>query len=184
MTSNRLLYDECAYSKRIKESTSPVGYLLNPIKFENCNKCRNELGLLGGTNVSINNSNLVDVESDLSGRTRLLSQCPQQKHQPGNCKCVHDSGIPGDCDSCQPQKRHLRPCNMFQYKPRPTDVGYRLPEMKCAPNQSNNLNKNVVQKPAKNRMYVPSEWQGQQGERVPVSNPSEGRRVARQFVYY
>ena len=182
MTSNRLIYDDCAYAKKIKESTSPVSYMLNPIKNENCNKCRHELGLLGGTNVSISGSNIVDVESDLSGRTRIHSQCPKQKYQPSQCKCTHDTGIPGDCDSCQAPKRHLRACNMFQYKPRPTDVGYRVPEMKCPPNSSNTMKKVVP--PTKNRMYVPGEWQNQQGERVPVRNPQEGVNKGRQYVYY
>ena len=183
MSLNRLIYDDCAYAKRIKESTDPVNYMLNPIRYENCNKCRVELGILGGTNVSINEGNLVDVESDLSGRVRLLSDCPSQKYQPSRCNCKYDTGIPGDCDKCQPQKRHLRPCSLFQYKPRPTDVGYRLPEFKCPPNNSNALPVHKQQVHT-TKMYAPVDYQGQQGVRPPVPNPEQARKHHRQYVYY
>ena len=82
MSSSRLIYDDCAYEQRLKESTNPLRYMLNPQKYENCNKCRYELGLLGGANVSINSGNLVDVESDLSGRTRPLTECSANKYKP------------------------------------------------------------------------------------------------------
>ena len=183
MSLNRLIYDDCAYAKRIKESTDPVNYMLNPIRYENCNKCRVELGVVGGTNVSINDGNLVDVESDLSGRARLLSDCPSQKYQPSKCQCKLDSGIPGDCDSCQPQKRHLRPCSLFQYKPRPNNVGYRIPEYKCPPS---NLNQKVVRPGLGYRgpsPYVPNEWQGQQGVRPPVPNPRKAQKLYRDQIY-
>ena len=51
MSSNRLIYDTCAYKKTLDESFGPLSYLLNPIKYENCNKCRMELGIVGGSNV-------------------------------------------------------------------------------------------------------------------------------------
>ena len=44
MSSNRLMYDACAYKKRLQESTTPLDYTLYPGKFENCSKCRIELG--------------------------------------------------------------------------------------------------------------------------------------------
>ena len=52
MSSNRLIYDTCAYKKTLDQSVGPLSYVLNPIKYENCNKCRMELGLVGGTAVS------------------------------------------------------------------------------------------------------------------------------------
>ena len=38
MSSNRLIYDTCAYKHNLQQSVGPLEYVLNPIKFENCNK--------------------------------------------------------------------------------------------------------------------------------------------------
>ena len=67
MSSNRLMYDTCAYKKTLDESTGTLAYVLNPMKYENCNKCRMELGILGGPSVSQIKGNLVDLENDLRG---------------------------------------------------------------------------------------------------------------------
>ena len=39
MSSNRLIYDTCAYATEIKESTSPLEYNLFKNKYENCVQC-------------------------------------------------------------------------------------------------------------------------------------------------
>ena len=83
MSSNRLIYDTCAYTKKIDESVSPLQYILNPMKYENCNKCRHELGLVSGPAVSHIQGNLVDLENDLRGATREYSLCPSKKYTPG-----------------------------------------------------------------------------------------------------
>jgi hypothetical protein len=141
MSFNRLKYDSCAYEKKIKESVSPSHYMLDPIRFENCNKCRPEFGVVGGTNVSLERKNLVDVESDLRGQTRKASQCPSQLYQP-ECKSgqkkstnkvtPYDTGLP--CIGYATADYHLRPCNIFQYKPTPMDSGLTFEYPKC-PNQ-------------------------------------------------
>ena len=51
MSSNKLIYDECEYNKRLQESTGPLAYQLDIEKYENKQKCRVELWLLGGNNV-------------------------------------------------------------------------------------------------------------------------------------
>ena len=81
MSSNRLMYDTCEYKTRIGESVGPLEYMLNPIRYENCNKCRMELGTVGGTNVSHIKGNLVDLETDLRGQTRRHTKCPQLKRR-------------------------------------------------------------------------------------------------------
>lgn len=129
MSSNRLIYDTCAYKKELDQSTGPLSYTLNPIKFENCNKCRMELGVVGGTAVSHIKGNIVDLENDLRGQTRPASNCPSKHYQPN---CPSQIG-----DACQPDKIalqgsqcapgrnidanlvHLRPCQMIRYKPVP-----------------------------------------------------------------
>ena len=77
MSSNRLIYDNCAYNKKIQESTSPLNYTLYPGKFENTSKCRIELGSVGGNGVSLFSGNLVDLESDLRNQSRPASLCPK-----------------------------------------------------------------------------------------------------------
>ena len=52
MSSNRLIYDTCAYKHELTQSVGPLEYVFNPMKYENCNKCRMELGLVGGSSVS------------------------------------------------------------------------------------------------------------------------------------
>ena len=42
MSSNRLMYDTCAYKKKLEESTTPLDYNLYTGKYENCSKCRLE----------------------------------------------------------------------------------------------------------------------------------------------
>ncbi len=135
MEWNRTRYDPCEYSVDIRQSTSPLAYQLNPLKFENCNRCFNQLGLVGGQNVSLNTKNLVDLESDLSGRSHALSRqaCGLYTPKPRNgIKCDHslpDTGIP--YSNCQPDKIHLKPCQMNQIKPRPVDVGYSIKQPTC-----------------------------------------------------
>ena len=47
MSSNRLKYDDCSYKTDLSQSVGPLEYVLNPSKYENCQKCRHEFGLLG-----------------------------------------------------------------------------------------------------------------------------------------
>ena len=129
MSFNRLTYDTCAYKHSLAESVGTLSWVLDSSRFENCNKCRVEFGVVGGTNVSHVNGNLVDLETDLRGSTRLASKCPTLKYQ-NPCPA-------GDMTTCQPQQivikgnpsnrgsvidtspQHLRSCQMFRYKPTP-----------------------------------------------------------------
>jgi len=67
------------------------GYTQIPQKFYHPNASRNALGLVGGNDVSVASGNLVDIESDLRGTTRDLSNAPSKKYQP---TCVLGSGAP------------------------------------------------------------------------------------------
>jgi hypothetical protein len=129
MSFNRLSYDTCAYKHSLAESVGTLGWVLDPSRFENCNKCRVEFGVVGGTNVSHAKGNLVDLETELRGTTKLASKCPTLKYQ-NPCPT-------GDMTTCQPQQiviksnpsnqgsvidtspQHLRSCQMFRYKPTP-----------------------------------------------------------------
>ena len=82
MSYNRLRYDQCAYKTEINQSVGPLEYFLNPMKYENCQKCRHEFGLVGGSDVSQIKGNLVDLENDLRGQTRQNTKCPGLKFHP------------------------------------------------------------------------------------------------------
>lgn len=115
MSSTRLPYDTCAYKERITESTAPLDYSLYTGKFENCTKCRVELGIVGGNNVSLFSGNLVDLESDLRGQTRPASLCSSMKYHP-KCEPNPNStdGLP--CSGSQQYSLNHQPaCQMFRY---------------------------------------------------------------------
>ena len=63
MSSNRLIYDTCAYETELSQSVDQLSYILDPTKYYRCNPCRMELGIVGGTNVSHVKGNLVDLEN-------------------------------------------------------------------------------------------------------------------------
>ena len=101
-----------------KRRSGTIQYLLDPVKYENYNKCRHELGLVGGTNVSHIKGNLVDLESDLKGQTRRFSLCSEKKFQPCNDNFI-------EITSNETNKKrvidtnliHLQSCQMINYKP-------------------------------------------------------------------
>jgi hypothetical protein len=120
MSFNRLSYDTCEYKKRLDESVGPLAYILNPMKYENCNKCRHELGIVGGSNVSNVEGDLVLLESELHGRTRPASSCPSMLYQPNNGDKIHIAGSAcGPSQEISIKKMHLPPCQMIRYKPVP-----------------------------------------------------------------
>ena len=129
MSSNRLMYDTCEYQTRLNESANTLNYTLNSMRNENCNKCRMELGTVGGTNVSHIKGNLVDLETDLLGITRKASLCPTQKFTSacarGNMANCHPENIVIKGENCGGNRvidttpLHLKSCNMIRYKPTP-----------------------------------------------------------------
>jgi len=75
---NRLSYDNCAYQKRLQESTTPLLYRLYEGQFENCGKCTYK-------NQFWRPFDLVDIETELKGLTRPNTKCPQFEYSP-TCK--------------------------------------------------------------------------------------------------
>ena len=137
MSSNRLIYDTCAYTKKIDESVGPLQYILNPLKYENCNKCRHELGLVSGPAVSHIQGNLVDLENDLRGATRESSLCPSKKFTPG--QNIYAPGVKG-CNKTteiNTDMLHLPPCQMIRYKPTPMPKPLDIPDCNQIPKLSN-----------------------------------------------
>jgi hypothetical protein len=77
----RLLSTEGA-AVRDAQSADAFSYSQIPEKWENPNRCRPALGLVGGTEVSLVAGNLVDLESDLHGTTRPNTKCIAGQYQP------------------------------------------------------------------------------------------------------
>jgi len=126
MSSNRLKYDACAYEKVLNESTGSFAYAMYTGKYENCAKCRIELGQFGGNAVSLFSGNLVDLESDLRGQTRPASLCPKNKYQP-KCKTQNSKcdGLP--CDVSKQYHLVDQPsCQMVRYPPNPKQPQFQL----------------------------------------------------------
>ena len=137
MSFNRLRYDNCAYGQHLAESVGTLAYQLDPNRFENNNKCRMEFGIVGGSAVSHVKGNLVDLESDLRGTTRLQSKCPELQYQ-NPCPS-------GDMTTCRPNDivikanpansgrvvdttpQHLPACQMIRYKPTPLPPQLKMP---------------------------------------------------------
>jgi hypothetical protein len=123
MSSNRLSYDSCAYEKALKQSTGPYDYMLYNGKYENCAKCRIEFGTVGGNGVSLFSGNLVDLESDLRGQTRVASLCPSKMYEPKCGKCNNrENGVPCSSAQCQPKLLHQPSCQMQYYPRTPAEV--------------------------------------------------------------
>lgn len=80
---NRLSYDKCSYDNRLNESRSVFDYNMYKGKYDNTSKCRVAFGVVGGYGDSLYAGNQTDLESDLFGQTRKLSDCPSKKFQPG-----------------------------------------------------------------------------------------------------
>tara|TARA_B100001175_G_C19469870_1_gene621155 strand:+ start:1222 stop:1635 length:414 start_codon:yes stop_codon:yes gene_type:complete len=119
MSSNRLIYDSCAYQKELQQSTSPLDYALYTGKYENTAKCRMELGVVGGNGVSQFSGNLVDLESDLRGQTRDATLCPCRKYSPSGKEGCNNKGrgLPYSSNECKLPMVHQPSCQM-QYYPK------------------------------------------------------------------
>ena len=128
MSFNRLSYDDCAYKSELAESVSYLTYMLDPVRYEHCNKCRPESGIVGGTAVSHAKGNLVDLENNLFGIDRPNTHCPSFKYSPGDSK-----GKEYIKPVCHPNidntPMHLRPCQFHNTMSTPQPPGMNL--FKC-----------------------------------------------------
>lgn len=114
---NRQIYDQCSYNTELRQSTAPLSYVLDVSKYQRCDTCRPELGIVGGTAVSHINGNLVDLENDLRGQTRPATKCPAYKYLPptGNLLQSKEYIKPVQHPDINTSMKHLRPCQMQQY---------------------------------------------------------------------
>lgn len=140
---NRLNYDNCAYDKKLKESTSPLSYQMSRYKFENCGRCTYD----GKQYAPFD---LVEEESELKGISRPATRCPTRQYYPNcqksdTCWNTYDKDVPiiyppNLCPVvCNNIKKMNNPGYILQKK------GFCDDPLK--PNQTNNLNKYSNQYP-------------------------------------
>ena len=137
MSSNRLRYDTCEEKVELKERTDQLSYIINPIKYESVNKCRMELGLVAGQDVSTIKGNLVDLESDLLGVTRPPTQrheCPSRLYKPqqGNQIKIQARYPLQKASVINTTPVHLPCCQMTRYKKAPLPAPF-VPEQCTKP---------------------------------------------------
>lgn len=112
-SSNRQIYDRCAYAQYVHVSTTPLGYRTYMGNNENCNKCRDKF--------FYHPYDLVDLESELRNQTRPLSNCGEYKHNPMNSKFNPLNPpvvLPPECCSI-----------LYQNIPTNVSTGVKLPDM-------------------------------------------------------
>lgn len=112
MSFNRLAYDHCRYARELNENTNVLKYIINENRYEHPDKCRHELGIVGGATVSHVRGNVVDMESELRGITRNLSKCAISQSKPLEEQPIilNDKTMPIDT-----RKVHLPSCQMISY---------------------------------------------------------------------
>jgi|UniRef100_A0A6C0KXQ6 hypothetical protein len=120
---------------RDQQSADAYSYVLIPQKWENPNKCRNALGMVGGSEVSHTKGNLIDVESDLRGITRPNSKCNAKQYVPscplGGQECppspaniVFKDKTTGEVRNTDTSLRHLPTCQTWSYPGTPVPRPY------------------------------------------------------------
>jgi hypothetical protein len=77
MSSNRLIYDNCAYSLKVNDNKDQFKYWVYAPKYENCAKCK-----FSNEEDRQRLSQRVEIESELKDQTRLSTLCPSKKYLP------------------------------------------------------------------------------------------------------
>ena len=111
-----------------KQSMKSSQLILDNVKYEHEDKCREEFGILGGTNVSHTKNNLVDLENDLIGLTRTSNKCSEFQYVPAEGTILKPINYikPTVNPELNLQKEHLKSCNFFDYQEVPKEpvLGY------------------------------------------------------------
>jgi hypothetical protein len=122
MAFTRLIDDPCEVKMRTVESTGTLAYLLEPGKYYHKSPCLIQQGIVGGNSVSLYKGNMVDLESDLSGRTRAQTKCSGNKFLPGTVVQGRDR---------KGSLVHLPTCKIINYHPKVKSTGFELNYPKC-----------------------------------------------------
>ena len=123
-SSNRLIYDACAYDLKISDSTSPFTYRTYAGAYENCDKCKFDKFWRPF------DAEMVDVESDLKNINRPATKCPTLKY---NNKCSKSKTCISTFDKSAPVIFAPDVCPIvYNNIPRQTNNGMRPPmQLSC-----------------------------------------------------
>ena len=91
------------------------GYTQIPQKYYHPKASRLALGIVGGNDVSVASGNLVDIESDLFGTTRDLTNAPSRKYQRTSGPIVFVDRATGRVRTVDTAARHLPTKQMVSY---------------------------------------------------------------------
>lgn len=103
MSFNRLRYDTCSYTHQLAETTGPGTYRLSEPP-NTCQPCHptDPYVRLQRTGVSHSkNSPLIDIDSELIGITRNLTDCPERKYLPSSAGVSYCAGVDGKVLGCR-----------------------------------------------------------------------------------
>ena len=116
-SSNRLIYDRCAYDKELAESVAPLNYRMYSGAHENCNKCI--------YTKFYRPFDLVEQESELKNITRPATKCPSFKYNP---KCKKSKSCTSTFDDSVPVVLAPEVCPIVHNNiPKTNSPGYDLP---------------------------------------------------------
>lgn len=118
-SSNKSIYDCCAYSQYIEQNVGPLYHQMYFGAQENCSKCIDKKAWYK------QDSEIVDIESDLSNRTRPLTRCDAYKYNP-NCTAGPNCVSTFDPNAPKILSPSLCPI-VYNNIPIQTSPGYRIP---------------------------------------------------------
>lgn len=82
MATTNLTYDKCATQQAVRQSTAVFEHQMDLSKYHSCNKCFVPFGIVDAPSVAHTRGDLVDVDNELTGRTRPSTKCPHLKYMP------------------------------------------------------------------------------------------------------
>lgn len=120
-SSNKPLYDCCDYTQYIEQSVGPFYHEMYFGAHENCSKCIDKKAWFK------QDAEIVDIESDLTNRTRPLTRCDAYKYNPN---CVAGPNCVSTFDPNAPKILSPSLCPIvYNNIPIQTSPGYRMPSM-------------------------------------------------------
>jgi len=122
---SKLKYDKCSIQQWANENSGINEHVFDNIAYSHPDSKYFEFGLLGGNTVGDRHmSQLVDLESDLTGRLFKATDCPTKKFSQNTVKCTSENI--GNFASCKVDyKLGIDPIDTFTHKI-PMPEGYKI----------------------------------------------------------